>query len=181
LVGLQLKIKISIKGEDSLTEDIIASVNGDIKSIESPEKISQGKKDFNTDVSESIGPGDYETKFVPKSNVDRKEDGPIHHDVTSEPKKLSPEQAGQSHPHSSNATASCKDVESEIEGQWVFLDTVPDFMKCRICNCVFESPQLLSCCGTNICKKCSYGSPPPTTCNAGRPATILPFLPQYGL
>jgi hypothetical protein len=143
---------MSTNGEDSLTEDI-ASVHGDIKLIESPEKISQGKKDFNTDVSESVGP-DYETKFVPKSNVDRKEGGPIHHDVTPEPKKFSPEQAGQSHPRSSNATASCKDLESEIESQWVFLDTIPDFMKCKICSYVFESPQLLSCCGTNICKKC---------------------------
>ena len=41
-----------------------------------------------------------------------------------------------------------------MNGQWTFLDTVPDFMTCKICSGVFESPQLLSCCGTNVCKKC---------------------------
>ena len=63
-------------------------------------------------------------------------------------------QAGQNAPHSGNMTAPHKDLEPESDSPWIFLDTVPDFMKCRICNDVFESPQLLSCCGTNICKMC---------------------------
>ena len=44
--------------------------------------------------------------------------------------------------------------EEDVEKEWVFLDTVPDFMNCRICGGVFKLPQLLSCCGTKICKKC---------------------------
>ena len=47
-------------------------------------------------------------------------------------------------------------AESEIDDaeQWTFLDSVPEIMECRICYNVFESPQLLTCCSSNICKKC---------------------------
>ena len=59
--------------------------------------------------------------------------------------------ANQNPPKGSNTSG--KESETDA-GQWIFLDSVPDFMKCKICSNVFESPQLLSCCGTNICKKC---------------------------
>lgn len=39
-------------------------------------------------------------------------------------------------------------------GEWTFLDKIPDIMECRICYSVFESPQLLTCCCRSICKKC---------------------------
>ena len=38
---------------------------------------------------------------------------------------------------------------------WIFLKEVPEYMKCNVVCCnIFEEPQLLSCCGRNICKKC---------------------------
>ena len=126
---------------------------------ESSEKISQGKKDeFNSVISESVP--DLEANLASESinekSTPQEKDGPIHHDniITSKPKSFAPEQAGQNHPPSSNATASSRDLEPAFDCQWVFLDTVHEFMKCRICSGVFESPQLLSCCGMNICKKC---------------------------
>ena len=145
---------MSTNDEDSSTKDV-ASVDNCI--IESPKKISQGKKDeFNSVVSESIP--DLEANLASESINEKstqKEDDPTHHDIiTSKPKGFNTKQAGQNRPPSSNATTSCRDLELELGGQWVFLDTVHEFMKCRICSGVFQSPQLLSCCGTNICKKC---------------------------
>ena len=46
---------------------------------------------------------------------------------------------------------------SELEDSkinWSFLREVPDYMKCNICFNIFVDPQLLSCCGRNICKEC---------------------------
>ena len=158
LVALKL-IKMSTNDEDSSTKDVASVDSCRDKSIESSEKISQGKKDkFNSIVSESVP--DLEASLAPESNVGEKsaqnEDGPSHHNInTPKPKNFAPEEAGQSHPAlSSNATTSCRALELELDGQWVFLDIVHEFMKCRICRGVFESPQLLSCCGTNICKNC---------------------------
>ena len=38
---------------------------------------------------------------------------------------------------------------------WVFVEEVPGYMKCTIVCCdIFEAPQMLVCCGRNICKKC---------------------------
>jgi hypothetical protein len=37
---------------------------------------------------------------------------------------------------------------------WSFLKEVPDYMKCNVCFNIFVDPQLLSCCGRNICKSC---------------------------
>ena len=38
---------------------------------------------------------------------------------------------------------------------WIFLKEVPEFMKCNVICCnIFVEPQLLSCCGRNICKIC---------------------------
>ena len=45
------------------------------------------------------------------------------------------------------------DEDSNIN--WTFLREVPEYMKCNIICCnIFVEPQLLSCCGKNICKKC---------------------------
>ena len=41
---------------------------------------------------------------------------------------------------------SSKESETDAD-QWIFLDSVPDYMICRICMNVFQSPQLISCCG----------------------------------
>ena len=105
-----------------------------------------GKKDFNTNGPGSSLPIPSKALGDRRPNKSKDTDNPEH--------RVPTEQAGQNPPHSSNTTASCKDLEPGIDDQWVFLDTVPDFMTCRICSGVFESPQLLSCCGTNICKKC---------------------------
>ena len=104
-----------------------------------------GKNHFNID-----GPG---STLLSKSLDDRH---PNKSEDTGDNRehRVPTEQAGQNPPCSNNTTASCKDLELGIDDQWVFLDTVPDFMTCKICSGVFESPQLLSCCGTNICKKC---------------------------
>ena len=41
------------------------------------------------------------------------------------------------------------------EEEWMFLEDVPDYMKCNIICCnVFMSPQLLTCCGRSICLRC---------------------------
>ena len=37
---------------------------------------------------------------------------------------------------------------------WSFLREVPEYMKCNVCFSIFVEPQLLSCCGRNICKQC---------------------------
>ena len=37
---------------------------------------------------------------------------------------------------------------------WSFVREVPDYMKCNVCFNIFVEPQLLSCCGRNICKHC---------------------------
>ena len=158
-VGLYIaSYKMSANDEDPSTKDIASVDSCRDNLIESPKKISQGKKDeFNSIVSESVP--DLEATLASESNVGekstQKEDGPSRHNIiTPEPKSFAPEQAGQNRPPSSNATTSCRDLESELDGQWIFLDTVHEFMKCRICSGVFESPQLLSCCGKNICKDC---------------------------
>ena len=47
------------------------------------------------------------------------------------------------------------DSENDSQIDWVYLEDVPDYMKCNIICCnVFVSPQLLTCCGRSICKKC---------------------------
>ena len=43
---------------------------------------------------------------------------------------------------------------AHLETDWVFLEDVRDYMKCDICCNVYEAPQLLTCCGRSICKKC---------------------------
>ena len=46
------------------------------------------------------------------------------------------------------------DLNDEIR-DWVYLEDVPDYLKCNIICCsVFDEPQLLKCCGRNICKRC---------------------------
>ena len=43
----------------------------------------------------------------------------------------------------------------EPEINWKFVEEIPSYMKCDIVCCgIFESPQMLVCCGRNICKKC---------------------------
>jgi hypothetical protein len=38
---------------------------------------------------------------------------------------------------------------------WGFVEEVPSYMKCDLVCCdIFESPQMLVCCGRNVCKKC---------------------------
>ena len=38
---------------------------------------------------------------------------------------------------------------------WVYLEEAPEYMKCSIICCnVFIAPQLLTCCGKNVCKRC---------------------------
>ena len=44
---------------------------------------------------------------------------------------------------------------TDLKTNWVFLEDVPDFMKCNLICCnVYEEPQLLTCCGRSVCKKC---------------------------
>ena len=57
------------------------------------------------------------------------------------------------------ATATPGDVDNEQihQSDWVFVDQeeVPEYMKCNIICCnVFVAPQLLTCCGKNVCKRC---------------------------
>ena len=84
----------------------------------------------------------------------QKENGLSHHKKSKQGNLLEEDRHGserQENPHKvQNAISKGKETGS----QWTFLDTVPNFMKCKICCDVFESPQLLSCCGTNVCKKC---------------------------
>ena len=49
------------------------------------------------------------------------------------------------------------DCEQIQQSDWVFVDQeeVPEYMKCNIICCnVFAAPQLLTCCGKNVCKRC---------------------------
>ena len=146
---------MSTHKKDSLADPLVAESK---ETAELLEKIPS-KKDFNTDHN---GPGSMPINAestLESNNVNLAEKGSPNEtdNHSSHPKKSKDTNntrqdglANQAEPKSSNT--GCK--ESEIDGQWIFLDTVPDFMKCKICSSVFESPQLLSCCGTNICKKC---------------------------
>ena len=41
------------------------------------------------------------------------------------------------------------------QNDWVYREETPEYMKCNIICCnVFEAPQLLTCCGKNVCKRC---------------------------
>ena len=45
--------------------------------------------------------------------------------------------------------------DDNFQEEWVFLEDVPEYMKCNIICCnVFVSPQLLTCCGRSICLQC---------------------------
>ena len=148
---------MSTHKKDFLADPLVAESKETAKLLE---KIPS-KKDFNTDHN---FPGSTSTNAEPtlesnKLNVNIGEKGSPNEtdNHSSHPKKSKDTNnthqdglANQAEPKSSST--SCK--ESETDDQWIFLDTVPDFMKCKICSSVFESPQLLSCCGTNICKKC---------------------------
>ena len=44
---------------------------------------------------------------------------------------------------------------SDSQIRWVFVEEVPSYMKCDLVCCeIFQSPQMLACCGRNVCKKC---------------------------
>ena len=146
---------MSTHKKDSLADPLVAESKETAKLLE---KIPS-KKDFNTDHN---GPGSTPINAEPtleSNNVNVAEKGSPNEtdNHSSHPKKSKDTNntrqdglANQAEPKSSSTSRK----ESETDGQWIFLDTVPDFMKCKICSSVFESPQLLSCCGTNICKKC---------------------------
>ena len=54
-------------------------------------------------------------------------------------------------------TTNANDDENEHiqRSDWVFIEEVPEYMKCNIICCnIFVAPQLLTCCGKNICKGC---------------------------
>ena len=57
----------------------------------------------------------------------------------------------------SNTDKQLKTAESDEDYQeeWVFLEEVPDYMKCNIICCnIFVAPQLLTCCGRSVCLRC---------------------------
>ena len=61
---------------------------------------------------------------------------------------------GDSAEHQSLVNEDSKNI-TDQETDWVYLEDVPDYMKCTIICCnVFEAPQLLTCCGRSICKQC---------------------------
>jgi hypothetical protein len=129
--------------EDSLDFSKSEEIQPIIKQLED----FSGKKDFNDDDSGQVmkQQDDIVTHRNPKG-TDNKEskDGNL-------PKVN--RRSGQVIQDSQKlGSISCK--EEDMEKEWIFLDIVPDVMKCKICSGVLESPQLLSCCGTNICKKC---------------------------
>ena len=58
--------------------------------------------------------------------------------------------------HEDEANTDCGELpDDDTQLDWVYLEEVPDYMKCNIICCsVFVAPQLLTCCGRSICKKC---------------------------
>ena len=146
---------MSTHKKDSLADLLVAESKETAKLLE---KIPS-KKDFNTDHN---GPGSTPINAEPTHessivNVGEKgspneTDNHISHPKKSKDTNNTHQDGLANQPEPKSRNISCK--ESETDDQWIFLDTVPDFMKCKICSSVFESPQLLSCCGTNICKKC---------------------------
>ena len=53
-----------------------------------------------------------------------------------------------------NTTKQDEDSDSASREQWTFLEKIPEIMMCKICCNIFESPRLLTCCSTGICKRC---------------------------
>ena len=145
--------------KDSLTDSLIAESKE--TALEKPLKLREeisDKKQFNTN-----GPGSrFNEEPILESTVGVKDSPNTTNDCSRHPKKSKNTDNASQDGHSARRIRNQNEPkpsdtsrkESETDGQWIFLDTVPDFMKCKICSSVFESPQLLSCCGTNICKKC---------------------------
>lgn len=56
-----------------------------------------------------------------------------------------------------NVNTVSDEEDSANQSNWVFVnqEEVPEYMKCNIICCnVFAAPQLLTCCGKNVCKRC---------------------------
>ena len=139
----------SPNGKDSTT-DLLLHVKSEEKTLEKPtkrqlEEISGKNSNFNTGGPGSIPEAELNTLA---GNIGDNRSSSL----TKEADGLSDPKDTNNIPQAPTGQASCK--EAETDSQWIFLDTVPDFMKCKICSSIFESPQLLSCCGINICKKC---------------------------
>jgi hypothetical protein len=48
-----------------------------------------------------------------------------------------------------------KNEQTQHYYDWVYIEEAPEYMKCSIIYCnVFAAPQLLTCCGKNVCKRC---------------------------
>ena len=79
----------------------------------------------------------------------------ILHDEDSDsdhPRNAIPNTAGD---HDTTNTADNDESDQIQRSDWVFLEEVPEYMKCNIICCnIFMAPQLLSCCGMNVCKRC---------------------------
>ena len=79
----------------------------------------------------------------------------IFHDEDSEsdhPKNIVPNTASE---HDAANTADNNENEQIQRSDWLFIEEVPEYMKCNIICCsIFVAPQLLSCCGMNVCKRC---------------------------
>ena len=67
-----------------------------------------------------------------------------------------PRNIGMSTTSDQNVTNTNDDKSDQIQqSDWVFIEEVPEYMKCNIICCnIFVAPQLLSCCGMNVCKRC---------------------------
>ena len=148
----------SPNGKDFST-DLLLHIKSEEKALEKPtkrklEEISGKNSNFNAGGPGSIPEAELNTL---ESNVGNNSSLVKGADDLSNPKNTNNIPQGptdQNPPKSASIASNTSCKEAETDSQWIILDTVPDFMKYKICSSVFESPQLLSCCGTNICKKC---------------------------
>ena len=79
----------------------------------------------------------------------------ILHDEDSDsdhPRNAIPNTAGD---HNTTSTADNDGSDQIQRSDWVFIEEMPEYMKCNIICCnIFVAPQLLSCCGMNVCQRC---------------------------
>ena len=88
-----------------------------------------------------------ENKVKLKKKILHEEDN-----VSDNPRNAIPNAAND---HDTTNTADNDESDQIQQGDWVFIEEVPEYMKCNIICCnIFVAPQLLSCCGTNACKRC---------------------------
>ena len=116
--------------------------------INQPEDFPEKKK-FNTDA-----PGQKNFEQQDDINTYR---NPTKTEDTDDKKSKDDNHPEQNQGHSgqnAQKLGSTSSKEEDMEKEWIFLDFVPNSMKCKICYHILESPQLISCCYTNICKKC---------------------------